>query len=267
MRSTYADVRSTLGVAAGSSGPTPAGRRLAAPQTRSDSDFLLGAVRLSRLRGVEYAVKLNRPDQPRARSSDQVVGRLGLAIGAPVVDVGLMDVPAAYLPPAVDPAWAGIGHASVLILDATDRMDVQHVAPNADRFGALAVLYTWASQQGNADRQVIYDRMTHVMYSVDHGHFLPPENGWRATTLDHEPNPTVLDPWVMASGIDLLRCRMAESRLASLKRRDIAAAVAAIPAAWAVPTADQVALCRFLWRRRRATLSILQGGSPSNTMV
>jgi hypothetical protein len=204
----------------------------------------------------EYVVKFRRADQLRTVASEQVVGRAGKAIKAAVGDVVAFRVPADLLPPGEDVSAAGVSHACRLIPNLVDG-GVAHVDENRQRLGSLAILYTWTRA---ANHQLVYEqRSSPVVYSVDHGHFLPPDTQWTATSLDAEPDPSAIDPWFTSQGVALGDCTDAARRLDGLTPKVMAQIAKSARVEWAVTDEERLALCRFLWRRRQATLALLGG--------
>lgn len=211
--------------------------------------------------GLEYAVKLPRKAELRALISDHVVALAGRAIGAPVPWTTTMLVEEAMLPPGEPAASAGVAHALEFVRQATNGA-IAHVESNRERFGSLMVLYTWTGTPRNSDYQLIYGWAgeTPVVYSVDHGAFLQPSCGWTATSLGapgYSPDPTGPDEWCARSLVSDTDCLDAVERLRALCPEDVASIAAAVPDTWGITREERVAICRFLWARRRATLRIL----------
>lgn len=133
--------------------------------------------------GNDYVVKGQQAG--RAIVNEQIVGKLGVALKAPVGQVNLIDVPADLIGMQADLKHipAGVSHGSHLIPDCSDRQWLAHqdVPDNRLRFAALAVLYGWIPA---GDHQLIYSQTApHLVYSVDHGHFFPGGPNWTATGL------------------------------------------------------------------------------------
>ena len=158
----------TLIVAAASSRPVPVGIATVLGPVR-------GASKGARVRcsdGRLYVVKGTQVG--RALVADHVVGRLGTAMGAPVPEVGLVNVPAEFVEEETFTLRArgfvpGVGHGSVLARKFDDGWDVEHIdAPgNRERFALLAALYGLALEpvvdlvcwrHGNANPHALPDR-------------------------------------------------------------------------------------------------------------
>jgi hypothetical protein len=208
--------------------------------------------------GVEYVVKFPRPGQRRAVASDQVVGRAGWLLGAAVGQVVAMRIDPELLPAGEDASAAGIAHGCRRVSNTVDG-GIAHVDSNRGRFASLTVLYTW-THAGN--HQLIYEQIepAPVVYSVDHGHFLPPEAQWNAASLDAHPPPIALDPWFTSQGIRHEDCSEAFAALQRVQPGQVAEVVRSARMEWDVTDNDLLALCRYLWERREATLLLGGGG-------
>jgi hypothetical protein len=121
--------------------------------------------------GADYVVK--GAQAGRMIVIDQIVARVGDAVGAPVGEPALVDVPATLI--AAEPEMAhmaaGIAHGSRWIPNCTDQTGFAHtlVAENRDRFARIAWLYGWVVA---SDHQFIYSNdAPQIVYTVDHGHF------------------------------------------------------------------------------------------------
>lgn len=128
-------------------------------------------VRLIASDGAPYVVKGRQ--NGRMIANEQIIGALGQALGAPVADVRLIDLPDAFVraQPELAHMPPGVSHGSKWIDGCTDRQDIAHVdvAENRERFAALAVLYSWV---GAGDHQFIYQKSPpNLVHSVDHGNF------------------------------------------------------------------------------------------------
>ena len=123
---------------------------------------------------------------------------------------------------------------------------------NRSRVADLAVLYGLALAN---DHQVIYQMGGDpIVFSVDHGHFLPGGPCWSAASLSGA-GAGALDPIVVGE-CELTAAELDEplDRLESLVANDIADCVAAPPEEWFFPDSDRIALARYLWLRRDAIL-------------
>ncbi len=145
---------------------------------------------------------------------------------------------------------AGIGHGSLFIEGCYDGWELEHVdeEENLDRYALLAALYGWTQA---ADHQFLYRKMPpHLVYSVDHGHFL--EGGPEWTTASLLVAPKALPNCLIASSAALSRnaLQSATLRLQRVADEDIAEAVAAPPDSWGMMMHERVALAEYLARRR-----------------
>lgn len=200
--------------------------------------------------GREYVVKGSH--NGRLIVNDHIVSRLGMALGAPVATVGLVNLPAQliimtpelyYFPP-------GVCHGSVWVDGCGPRDTIRHVHIGENRrlFAYLAILYGWT---GASDRQVIYRHSDdHAVLSVDHGEFFPDEGEWTIESLQStgyaHPDPDMLEKCQLRPA-DL---QMPLAQLERLSEKSIAQAVAAPPDEWGCSIDERVALASYLERRR-----------------
>ncbi len=205
--------------------------------------------------GEEYVVKLPRPGQRRALASDQVVGRAGQLLDAPVGQVVAIGVDPELLPEGEDESAAGVAHGCKRISNILDGANA-NIDANRGRMAKLAVLYTWTR---GSDHQLIWEQAepAPLVHSVDHGHFLPPSNDWQATSLNVEPMPMVLDLWFTNQGIKSEDCSEAIAALHAVTREQVAEVVRSARMEWEISDDDRQALCGYLWSRRAATLSLV----------
>lgn len=186
--------------------------------------------------------------------NDQLVGRLGAAMGAPVGDVALVEIPQLLVDadPQMSPVTAGIVHGSRFMREVSNER--QNLAPldldvNRERFALLAILYGWV---GASDHQVLYrEQPPKLVFSVDHGHFFPNGPEWTIDHLLHSAASAAPDATVVAqcglTGGDLLP---AAAALAAVTEEVIAGAISALPPDWPFPGHERLAMAQYLDRRR-----------------
>jgi len=152
----------------------------------------------------------------------------------------------------------GLAHGSKnASTNCTGRAGFQHGGferhpANRPRIASLAILYGLAAA---ADHQVIF-RVggDPLIYSVDHGHFLPGGPGWTDAGLvrpeDADADPTILGQCGVTDG----ELSAPLQRLKDLVATDVAEAVAGPPDEWYFPETDRIAVAHYLWSRRDAIL-------------
>lgn len=197
----------------------------------------------------------------RAAVNDQVVARLGIAMGAPVGEPMLVDVPQALITaePQIQHLPPGIAHGTRFVENCSDRMWIAHqnVPENRLRFARLAVLYGWAS---SGDHQLIYPNSPpHVVISVDHGHFFPGGPDWQPPGLTGAPPADVNHEITSQCALTAAELRTALQELANVPEVAIIRAVAAPPDDWAISPDDRVALVQYLSRRRDEMANLVAG--------
>ncbi len=206
--------------------------------------------------GHQYVVKGRH--NGRMIVNDQLIGLLGCALGAPVGEVALVNVPDQLV--VAEPCMAhlspGVCHGSRFVPGCSDdREEIQPVDMDANRarFAGLAVLYGWICA---SDHQVIYRKSSpKLVYSVDHGHFFPGGPQWTAASLVGA-GPASPDPIIMSRcGLNPADLSNARERLVVITDEVIAEAIAAIPADWDFPTDDRAAMGKYLAGRRDGILA------------
>lgn len=202
--------------------------------------------------GVDYIVKgprTDRPDVRRTLITEQVVGRVGRALGAPVPEVVLVEVVAELVAGQLElqTLEPGSCHGSRVIPDCSER---QAVAPPSDatqrkRYGLMSMLY---GVFVGGDHQVIVQNGSGEVYAHDHGLCLPGAQRWTVDTLRGAPDPKPDD--MFARHLDADDLDLARSALDSVTDEVIAEAVAAPPSAWAITDDERVALAGYIAARR-----------------
>jgi hypothetical protein len=201
--------------------------------------------------GRDYVVKGRQLG--RVVVNEHVVGRLGAALGAPVGRVVLVHVPLALI--SLEPELAhmppGVAHGSEWVSGCSDRLWIDHIdePANRPRFASLAVLYGWIPA---GDQQLIYSNAApHVVYSVDHGHYVPGGPNWTVAQLQGAGLP-VLHP-DLATGCNLDRTDVLDAltRLRGIDDQQIADVIAGPPNEWGFTTDERVETAMYLAHVRR----------------
>ncbi len=209
--------------------------------------------------GHHYVVKWYNP--PRMIANDQIIGHLGVTMGAPTPEVALVELAPELLAaePAIKHMRAGICHGSRFIKDVSENREhfnFLYVQENRPRFASLAVLYGLAFVAG--DHQFLYHKqIPRLVYSHDHGHFFPKGPDWTIKSLSDAP----------LSGLDLTivnKCSFTSDEITravrSLDKLDnasIAKAVAAPPDEWGLTADERAKLALYLESRRESLLASL----------
>jgi hypothetical protein len=222
--------------------------------------------------GEEYWVKHRIASQgcaPTARNNqiggmviDHVIGMLAPNVVDEVVpSVRLVSIPLELIAaaPQLHDACPGLAHGSRNAgKNCTGRSGITdfghyRLPINRPRIAGLAVLYGLAHAK---DHQVIYSLDADpLVYSVDHGHFLPDGPNWTAVVCSGQ-HVGALDSQII-NQCEVVTDELAAplERLSALTASDVARAVAAPPDAWHFPESDRFALARFLWARRETILA------------
>ena len=202
--------------------------------------------------GRDYVVK--GAQTGKAVVNEQVVGRLGGLINAPIPSVQIVLVPTELvtIEPEISHVYHGFAHGSPIQENCTDKRWLAHtdVSEKEARFAALAVLYGWTSAN---DPQMIYSLdKPQLVWSVDHGNFFPGGPDWSVTQLH-----TTEAACVLANISAVCKTQHIQETLdvlAEVKPEQIAAAVAAPPPTWQITTEERRELAMMIERRRTELL-------------
>jgi hypothetical protein len=206
--------------------------------------------------GNDYVVKGRQVG--RAIINDHIIAHLGFALGAPVGEPKIVEVPNELVisEPQMSHMSAGTAHGTLRIKDCSERESIQFTneSENRSRFALLAVLYGWTSA---ADHQLIYNNTSpRLVYSVDHGHFFPGGPEWKVSNLTSAP-PAQLDATlVSACGLTPDELAKATQALKSLDEPSIIKAVASPPDEWGITNDERMALVEYLVDRRNKMLGM-----------
>lgn len=219
-----------------------------------------GAILLTCDDGRDYAVKCLQAG--RVLCNEQIVGVLGMAIGAPVGQVAYVDVPAELvsLHPDARHATAGVSHGSLFLSGCSDRAEEGNtdLVENRARFALLAVLYGWVHA---GDHQFIYRHAPPpLVYSVDHGHFFVNGPEWREEHLRAAPPPQPDARIVQRCVLTRDELQVALAALHSIDLDSLVRAVAAPLDHWGLSMSERVQLAEYLSARRATMLQ--QNGLP-----
>lgn len=209
--------------------------------------------------GYNYVLKGRQAG--RQIINDQIVGRLGVLLGAPVPPIYIAEVDECLTNDPDEPEYhyfhSGLAHASQLISGCMDDRDIfryQGQLANRSRFARLSVLYGWVEA---SDRQFIYKSSSpNIVYSVDHGNFFPGGPNWTTGDLVWSSR-AVLDPTIARScRFQATEIQEALTALAEVSEREILETVARPPAEWGITIDERVSLVAYLVYRRQELLKI-----------
>jgi hypothetical protein len=194
----------------------------------------------------EYVVKSK--DAGRMIVTDQIVGRLGHAIGASVAEVTLVEVPKGLIDsePQMSHMSPGVAHGSKWFPDCSEQLGFEHthVPENRPRFAGLALLYGWATA---GDHQFIYENTEpRLVHSVDHGHFFPGSNGWTKEMLEQAPAAVPDGTIVSTCSLTGVELQAAKEALRAPTENVIASAVSAPSVGWGITLTERIAVAVYL---------------------
>lgn len=205
----------------------------------------------------EYVIKGQQAG--RQIINDQIVARLGLALGAPVGQPQIIEISTELI--EQDPIFSyltpGTAHGTLYIAECSDDREITYTnqPENRDRFAKLSVLYGWVYA---GDRQFIYKKSRpNLVYSVDHGHFFPGGPEWRENNLIQAPNAELDQNLVSTCKFTPDEVKQALLALEPVKEETIIQAVAAAPSEWGFTIKERITMVEYLIRRREQLLALL----------
>ncbi|MBB3750822.1 hypothetical protein FHT44_003317 [Mycolicibacterium sp. BK634] len=195
--------------------------------------------------------------------AEWVVASLGSAIGAPVCETALVEIPDALLPCEFAPGCAlvaGVGCASRDLggtpLEIRDNLDHRSDDDNRRRHAGVFALVDWFYGD---DLQWLLDTSDDwTIHSHDHGWYLPPAGptwtpaGLRSTV--GTPGQTIGD----SAGLDLAELDRLANAIEAVSDAVIVDVLAAVPEGWGIPTDDLDCIGWYLAERRSAVASRLR---------
>lgn len=203
----------------------------------------------------EYVVKGHQIG--RQIIADQVVARLGWAMGAPVGKPQIVEISEELIEfnPKFSFLAPGKAHATHFIpncFDDSDTIKYRDHSGNRERFALLSVLYGWVDSQ---DEQFIYQEAHPcLVHSVDHGLFFPGGYDWTVQTLQNAPEAEVHRKLVSNCGLTNKDIEQALDALRTVTEEPIIEAVAIPPNEWGITIDERMVMLEFLIKRQQSLL-------------
>jgi hypothetical protein len=214
---------------------------------------------------------LNNPqNSTRVPINEQIVGRLGKAIGVGVCEPVLVAIPDEladweFRPGhRLQPGWA---HGSLAVEGVVETHTLDHRSEddNAQRHAGFIALNHWLTS-GDGQWLVCGDE-ENKYYSHDHGHYFSAQSGpnWTKESLEAQVGAAAPD---LPGGTDRLEgaelSRLADA-LEALTAEDIARELSKLPSDWPVSDEELEAMVVFADARREPTVSRLCTLIPEET--
>jgi len=205
----------------------------------------------------EYVIKGQQAG--RQIVNDQVVARLGMAIGAPVGEPCIVEISEELI--AEDSRFSyltpGTAHATLYIPKCSsqrEEINYTNQPENRERFALLILLYGWVYAN---DYQFIYENARpNLVYSVDHGHFFPGGPEWKQRDLLEAASAEINPRLVSNCKLKLEEIRHGLPLLDAVSEETIIQAVAAPPSEWGLTIDERVTLVEYLVKRRQDLLAV-----------
>jgi hypothetical protein len=203
--------------------------------------------------GREYFVKGQQAG--RQIVNDQIVARIGQALGAPVGEPSIIDISRELIEvnPNLSHISPGTAHGTVFIPDCRDEWSLIATSEpsNRSRLILLALLYGWIFSN---DQQFLFNKNPpRLIHSVDHGHFFPGGPDWSIEDLQKAPKAS-LDPYFADCNFTPTELAEAKVALVSVTNETIVRAVSIPPEAWRLTIEERLALIGYLTRRKQELL-------------
>ena len=192
---------------------------------------------------------LNNRQGSRVLVTEQVGGRAGALIGAPVCEVAIVEIPEELA------GWrflrdrrleAGLAHGSAAVDQAIEERTLGHCErdDNLIRQAGVFALYDWC---WGDDPQWLFSATRDMeLYSHDHGHYLPRAGlEWTVEALESHADIPHEAPWP-TKHLDRSELSRLATALREVDRGQLAAILAEIPEDWPVTTEELEALGWFL---------------------
>jgi hypothetical protein len=202
--------------------------------------------------GRRYWCKvLDNLQSPRVPANEQIVGRLGALVGAPVCEVELVYIPedlAGWEYRDGRPLTEGWAHGSLAVepVVETNALDDRPGDDNARRHAGVFALFDWV---GGSDPQWLVRGLDGEYFSHDHGHYFPGGPAWTIDGL-RAAVATPYQPPGPTSGLDPAELRRLADAIESAGTQEIEGCVAKIPATWPVADEELDAVVEFVVARR-----------------
>lgn len=203
--------------------------------------------------GKEYFVKGQQAG--RQIVNDQIVARIGQALGAPVGEPSIIDISMELIEvnPNLSHISPGTAHGTVFIPDCRDEWSLIATSEpsNRSRLILLALLYGWIFSN---DRQFLFNKHPpRLIHSVDHGHFFPGGPDWSVEDLQ-KASKASLDPYFADCNFTPMELTEAKVALVSIADEAIIWAVSTPPDTWGLTIEERLALIGYLTRRKQELL-------------
>jgi len=206
--------------------------------------------------GKDYVVK--GQNAGRQIINEQIVARLGLLLGAPVVEPQIVEISAEFIEIEKNLAHipAGTAHGSLYLEDCFHTRDLiaTDEPKNRSRLSLMALLYGWVYA---GDQQFLFKNdPPRLIYSVDHGHFFPNGADWMVKDLV-EIEDAQIDPYLLSNcNFTSLEVRQALDALAKIHEEEIIRVVAYPPEEWDITINERTMMIEYLITRKESLLKL-----------
>jgi hypothetical protein len=199
--------------------------------------------------------------------NDQVVARLGIALGAPVGTPRLIEVSAELieLDRRLEQFSPGLAHGTLWIPDCLDSVDLLGTgeAENRSRYALLSALFGWVI---NHDSQyLVNEQPPRLVHSVDHGHCFAGGPNWTIDSLQKsmEFDSELSLEFLLVSGFEVccfkpIDFQKMQQNLNQVTELNIFSSVASVPEEWSITMEERLVLVEYLIVRQQRLMLILE---------
>jgi hypothetical protein len=210
--------------------------------------------------GEQYWCKsVNNLQSPKVPVNEQIVGRLGMLIGACVCAPQLVYIPAALVGWEFRPGHfleEGWAHGCLAVRSCVEIHVLDHRLQddNRKRHAGIYAIYDWL---GGSDPQWLIETTDdNRCYSHDHGHYLWGPDWGTASLAEHRDQPCEYGtPKVGLDGAEVERLADA---LDNLNEKEIGDTLGSLPIAWPVTDDELDAVMNLAVHRRSAAAARLR---------
>jgi hypothetical protein len=200
----------------------------------------------------QYWVKaLNNPQSPRVPVNEQIVGRVGALIGAPVCGASIIRIPATIAGWQVTPGYVlaeGLAHASLAEEPVTQIGALQYRTDDDNVTRHVAILALSDLCWGEDLQWLVKSSDENRYFSHDHGYYFPQGPNW--TRADLEANVDVAHELAdNGAHITLAAARSVANAVESVTREALANAIAGVPQSWLVSDEELETIGYFIEER------------------
>ena len=199
--------------------------------------------------------------------NDQVVARLGIALGSPVGTPSFIQISAELI--ELDRRLAsfspGLAHGTLWIPDCRDSYELLGTGEeeNRSRYALLSALFGWVI---NHDPQyLVNEQPPRLVHSVDHGHCFSGGPNWTVESLQNsiDSDSGMSLEFLLINGFEMcvfkaIDFQTMQQNLKQVTELNIFSSVASVPEEWGITMEERLVLVEYLIVRQQRLMLILE---------